>query len=151
VLQVYDTFSQTVVALPFDNLIQHAGLVTPAVCEDATHVVAAFADRLPTGVSLESAQMVLSRDASLESWYFTSARIVGGPIDGELASWALPGFDNRTPISTINTPNLSVPINQAADSLGFGMALEPTDYGVDDWLQLDGARTSQTCAQGLDE
>lgn len=151
VLQVYDTFSRALVSLPFDNWIQHASLVTPAVCEDAAHVVAAFADRLPTGVSLESSQMVLSRDAFLESWYFTSARIVGGPYDGELASWALPGFDHRTAISTINTPNQSVPLNQAASSLGFGMALDPSDYGVDNWLHLDGALASQICVQEFDQ
>lgn len=151
VLQVYDTFSQALVYLHFDNWIQDATLLTEAGCEDAAHVVAAFSGRLPAGVGLEKPQMVLSRDASLESWYFTSARIVGGPFDGELASWAHPGFDGTT-VDTTNTPGLSVPINEAASSLGFGMtSLDPTDYGVADWLQLDGALASQQCVQTADQ
>jgi hypothetical protein len=151
VLQVYDTFSEALVDLHFDNWIQDANLVTEAGCEDAAHVVAAFSERLPAGVSFETPKMVLSRDASLESWYFSSARIVGGGFDGELASWAHPGFDG-TSVDTTNTPNLSVPINEAASSLGFGMtSLDPTDYGVTDWLQLDGALDSQQCVQAADQ
>ena len=150
VLQVYDTFSQTLVIFPFDNWIQDAHLVTPAVCEDATHVIVVFADRLPPDVRLETGRMVLSRDAHLESWYFMSARIVGGAFDGELATWAHPGFDGAN-VDTSNTANLSVPINQAATSLGLGMtSLNPVDYGVDDWLQLDGALASQRCVQAAD-
>lgn len=146
VLQVYDTFSQEVVSLHFDNSIQDAHLVTPAVCENAAHVAAAFADRLPTDVSLGTARMVLSRDATLDSWYFMSARVVGGPFDGQLASWAHPGFHGS--VDTTNTPNLAVPINESASYLGFGMtSLDPANYGVDDWLQLDGALASQRCVQ----
>ena len=147
VLQVYDTFTQGLVFLPYDNWIQDAQLVTPAVCENAAHVTAAFADHLPPDVTLGTARMVLSRDANLESWYFMSARVVGGPFDGELASWAHTGFDGRN-VDTTNTPGLAVPINEAANYLGFGMtSLEPASYGVDHWLQLDGALASQQCVQ----
>lgn len=145
VLQVYDTFSEALVVLPFDNWIQDAHLVTPAVCQTAAHVAATFVDRLPTDVTLGTAWMVLSRVANLESWYFISARVVGGPFNGQLASWALPGFDGIS-VDTTNTPNLAVPINEAATYLGFGMTtLNPVNYGVDDWLQLDGALASQRC------
>jgi hypothetical protein len=147
VLQVYDSFSESIVILPYDNWIQDAHLVTPAVCQTADHVTATFVDRLPTDVTLEAARMVLSRVANLESWYFISARIEGGPFDGQLASWALPGFDGIH-VDTTNTPNLAVPINEAATYLGFGMTtLDPINYGVNDWLQLDGALASQRCAQ----
>ena len=147
VLQVYDTFSQALVFLHFDHWIRDAKLVTKSACKDASHIVAAFADRLPLGVSLEVPQMVPSRDASLESWYFTSARIAGGPLDGDVVSWGLPGFDG-TSVDNTNTPNLAVPIGEAASSLGFGMtSLDPNNYGVADWLQLDGALASQACVR----
>ena len=147
VLQVYDTFAQELLFLPYDNWIQDAQLVTPAVCENAAHVTAAFVDHLPPDVTLGTARMVLSRDADLESWYFMSARVVGGPFDGELASWAHPGFDGRN-VDTTNTPGLAVPINEAAKYMGFGMtSLEPAGYGVNYWLQLDGALASQQCVQ----
>jgi len=150
VLQVYDTISQALISFYFDNWIQDAHLVTPAVCQDAAHVTATFADRLPAGVNLETPQMVFSRDPSLDSWYFTSAVIDGGgPFDGEVASWAHPAFDGIS-VDT-NTPNLSIPINGAARSLGFGMVLlDPVDYGVDDWLKLDGAFMSQQCVLAAD-
>ena len=151
VLQVYDTFTQELIFLPYDNWIQDAQLVTTAVCEDAAHVTAAFVDHLPPDVTLGTAQMVLSRDADLESWYFTSARVVGGPFDGELASWAHPGFDGSN-VDTTNTPGLAVPINEAASYMGFGRtSLEPAGYGVDYWLQLDGALASQQCVQTEDQ
>lgn len=147
VLQIYDTFALAIVLVHYDNWIQDAHLVTPAVCESATHVIATFADRLPTDVSLETAHMVRSRDAELESWYFVSARVVGGPFDGEIATWAHPGFDGRS-VDTTNTPRLAAPINEAARYLGFGTtSLEPAGY---DWLQLDGALASQRCVQTAD-
>ena len=150
VLQVYDTFTQELVFIPYDNVIQDAQLVTTAVCEDATHVTAVFVDHLPPDVTLGTARMVLSRDANLESWYFMSARVVGGPFDGDLASWAHPGFDGRN-VDTTNTPSLAVPINEAANDMGFGMTLlEPAGYGVGYWLQLDGALASQQCVQTED-
>jgi hypothetical protein len=91
--------------------------------------------------------MVLSRDANLESWYFISARVIGGPFDGDLATWAHPGFDGRS-VDATNTPSLAVPINQAATSFEFGKTtLEPETYGVGDWLQLDGALASQLCVE----
>jgi hypothetical protein len=147
VLQVFDTRSMDLVFVHYDNWIQDAELVSPAPCEDAQHIVAAFTGRLPDGVALMTPQMVVSRDATLESWYFMTARVEGGPFGGELATWAHPGFDGRT-VDTTNTPSLAVPANDAAASLGFGMTtLDPITYGVDNWLQLDGATASQRCLQ----
>jgi len=150
VLRIYDTFALALVLVSYDNWIQDAHLVTPAVCESATHVAASFAYHLPENVTLATARMVRSRDADLESWYFMSARVVGGPLAGEIASWAHPGFDGRN-VDTTNTPNLAIPINEAARYLGFGMTLlDPASYGVDDWSHLDGALASQQCVQMVD-
>jgi hypothetical protein len=147
VLHVFDTFSGHLVYVHYDNWIQDAELVTPAACEDAQHVAAAFSERLPDGVTLTTPQMILSRDANLNSWYFMTARIEGGSFDGELATWAYPGFDGRT-VDPTNTPNLVLPANDGATSLGLGMTtLDPTNYGVGNWLQLDGATASQHCLQ----
>jgi hypothetical protein len=122
-------------------------------CEDASWVVATFTSRLPEGTHLEQPQMLLSRDPLLESWYFISARIVGGPEDGQVATWAFPKLDptERTQLPA-NMAQLAVPANQAAASLGFGMTtLNPTDYGVADWMQLDGALASQQCLKAADQ
>lgn len=146
-LQIYDAFAGTLVDVKLDGWIQNASLVVAASCRDAAHVEGTFTDRLPDGVSLTTPRMVRSRDAHLQPWYFVSARVVGGPFDGEIASWALPGFDG-TSVDNTNTPSLSVPINQAASSLGFGMThLDPASYGMEDWLQIDGALASQACLQ----
>lgn len=144
-LQIYDTFPESLYRLRFDTWIQDASLVTEARCLSAAQVVAAFANRLPDDVALGASQMVRSRDANLESWYFISALVDGGQFDSAVASWAVPGFEERS-VDSVNTPNLSIPINETAAFLGFGMTRElPTDYGVDDWFQLDGARASQAC------
>ncbi len=120
----------------------------PDSCRDASHVTAVFVDRLPAGTTLLRPRMILSRDVGLESWFFMSAIVVGSPSDGALATWALPAFDGVN-VDTTNTPNLAVPINEAAKSLGFGMSLAPNAYGVDDWFQLDGALESQWCARPI--
>lgn len=118
-------------------------------CEDASHVVATFTARLPQGVSLGVSSMVLSRDPGLESWYFSSARVIGGPFDGSTATWAQPAFDG-VHVDAYNTPNLAVPINEAAGSMGFGTnSLRPANYGVDDWFQLDGAIASRDCVSAV--
>jgi len=149
VVRIIDIYTQDGVTVYFDNWVQDAQLVTEAPCEDATEVIAAFPDHLYEDVLLASPWMVLSRDAGLESWYFVSARMVGGPHDGALATWALPGFPGEADEN--NTPGLSVPINEPALSLGFGMrTLDPIDYGVDDWFRLDGALASQWCIERSD-
>jgi hypothetical protein len=146
VVQIIDTSTEARVTVYFDNWVQDAQLVTEAPCEDATDVIAAFPDHLYEGVVLESPWMVLSRDAGLESWYFVSARMIGGPHDRAIATWALPAFPGEADEN--NTPGLSIPINEPAASLGFGMrTLDPRDHGVDDWFQLDGALASQWCVE----
>jgi len=117
-------------------------------CEDASWVVASFAGRLPEGILLEQSQMVPSQDPGLESWYFISARVVGGTFDGEVATWAFPELNPSAGTSGLptNVADLAVPANDAASALCFGMtSLIPADYGVDDWIQLDGALASQQC------
>ena len=144
VVYAYDTFTFSLVTLSFDGWVQQALLVTPSVCETASHVAAAFSSSLPTGVELGTAQMVKSRDANLESWYFMSATINTGRDAGAIATWAMPGFAGG--IDSVNTPNLAVPINDAATQLEFGLiSLDPTNYLVSDWIQLDGAHASQDC------
>lgn len=145
-LQVYDTFPESLHQLPFDDWIQDASLVMKASCTNAAGVTAAFGARLPEGIGLGASQMVLSRDATLDSWYFVSALVDGGPSDGAVATWALPGFHERSDVM----PDLSIPINEGAALLGFGMTREqPTDYGIDDWYQLDGALASQRCLREI--
>jgi hypothetical protein len=145
VLQIHDVFTADSVVVPFDNWIQDAQLVAEAPCEDAADVAAAMPLHLNPEVLLDNPQMVLSRDAGLEQWHFVSARLVGGPHDGNVATWAIPGFSGVP--DTTNMPGLSIPINEPAASLGFGMTLKPADYGVDDWFQLDGALASQWCVE----
>jgi hypothetical protein len=85
--------------------------------------------------------MVLSRNAELESWYFLSARLQGGDYDGEIATWALPGYPGEG--EYVLSP---IPVNTAAGGSG-PTAPEAVAYGVTDWMDLDGAVISQWCVE----
>ena len=109
--------------------------------------MATFQEKLEgTGVTLSHAWMAPNHDANLESWYLVSALVWGGATDGQIATWALPGFTPGAGVDLINTPGLSVPANDVAQGFGFGYRiLAPEDYGVADWLDLDGSVASQQC------
>jgi hypothetical protein len=112
-------------------------------CRAANHVVATYQSRLEgTGVTLSNGWMAPSGDK--ESWWFVSALVSGGSNDGQVATWALPAFGGG--VDSVNTPNLSFPANEVSQSFDFGdRRFTPDDYGVTDWLDLDGAIASQQC------
>ena len=114
-------------------------------CQPADHVIATYQERLArTGVALTAAWMAPALNPSLESWYFVSALVSGGPTDGQTATWVLPSY--VAPADPINTPNLSIPANEVSQGFDFGFQrATPEDYGVDDWFDLDGAAASQRC------
>ena len=116
-------------------------------CQPADHVVATYQERIEgTGVIFSDAWMAPSLDNTLESWYFVSALVTGGPTDGQIATWALPGFGPGAGVDSENTPNLSFPANEVSQGFNFGdRRFTPGQYGVDDWLDLDGAIASQRC------
>ncbi len=146
-VHVYDTFADTLAALSLGFLVTDAHLVQPVRCERADDVAAAFTRRLPAGVTLQDAWMVASRDAYLESWAFISATVQGGTGDGQVATWALPGFGGT--VDEVNTPNLAIPANAVAEIFQFGdRRFESQDYDATHWLQLDGALHAQGCAAG---
>lgn len=140
----FDTFTREGVYLPFVNWVQDTQLVSRADCEDATFLDEHWHRYVPEGVTLDDLWMVLSRDATLESWRFLSGRLAGGPYAGEIATWILPGYSGGA------DPPLATPANhQAAPGLTESPQLNPDDYGVDDWMSLDGARISQWCVEAL--
>lgn len=93
--------------------------------------------------------MVESEDPLLEGWYFVSAVVRGGDLNGRIATWQLPAFGPTATIDPVNTPNLSMPVNPVAVGLETGsiLTLDPADYGVRDWADLDGFDMSQLCVK----
>jgi hypothetical protein len=88
--------------------------------------------------------MAPSLNPSLESWYFVSALVSGGPADGQIATWVLPPW--VAPDDPANTPSISFPVNDASRSLNFGDSrFNAENYGADDPLDLDGAIATQRC------
>ena len=144
ILYVFDAFNSTLVTLPFGGWVQQAELVTPSVCEDGTDVTASFRRRLLPDVQLGLARMVKSRDVNLLSYYFVSAVILGGPDDGQIATWALPGFSGS--INPIDAPSMKTPINEATVRLGLTLPSVGSGYTTAEWLQFDGVLASQRCA-----
>ncbi len=118
-------------------------------CQPADDVAATYQGRLEgTGVTLSEAWMAPLHDNNFESWYFVSALVSGGPTDGQVATWALPGFTPGVTVDSTNTPSLSFPVNEVSQSFNFGdRRFTPEDYGVSDWLDLDGAIASQRCVK----
>jgi hypothetical protein len=144
ILYVFDAFNSTLVTLPFGGWVQQAELVTPSICEDGTDVTASFRRRLQPDVQLGPARMVKSRDVNLRSHYFVSAVIVGGPDDGQIATWALPGFSGS--LDPIDAPSMETPINEATVRLGLTLPSVGSGYSTAEWLQFDGVLASQRCA-----
>ena len=140
-LYIYDTYEerQVLTNVPFGGWVEEAELVTPTDCLDADRIVAAWSRRLPNGVTLWPAQMVVSRDAYLLPFTFVSARITGGNFDGENATWALPVFvpDAET------LPTNIMAVNEAAAALGIDNTALP-DINAD-WMEIHGALDSQYC------
>jgi hypothetical protein len=116
-------------------------------CRRADSVVATYQLRVEEPIELENPWMVESREASLEAWYFISAMVRGGEFDGQIATWQLPGFGPTAGIDPVNTLNVSVPANSVAELLDIGstLGLDPTDYGVSAWAELEGFDLSQRC------
>jgi hypothetical protein len=116
-------------------------------CRQADSVVATYQLRIEEPIRLENPWMVESRDQSLEAWYFVSAMVSGGDFDGRIATWQLPGFGPTAGVDPINTPNLSMAANSVAENLDIGstLTLDPTEYGVDMWAELEGFHESQRC------
>lgn len=118
-------------------------------CQPADHVVATYQGRLDsdlprTEVTLSNGWMAPSLNPSLESWYFVSALVSGGPADGQIATWVLPPW--VAPDDPANTPSISFPVNDASRSLNFGDSrFNAENYGADDPLDLDGAIATQRC------
>jgi hypothetical protein len=143
---VYDTQTRALTRLPFGGRVQQAVLASPSICAEANEITDGFAQALPEGVQLGPSRMVKSRDANLLSFYFVSAEILGGPDNGQIATWALPGFNGEpdggyTPIA---------PINEPTERLGLRTNLDTvlaSSHTTDEWLQLDGVLASQRCAR----
>jgi hypothetical protein len=130
-----------------EGTYQPGTIIGLRTCQPADHVVATYQARLEeTGVTLSGGWMAPSLGNNLESWFFVSALVTGGPTDGEIATWALPGFGPSAGVDSENTPNLSFPANEVSQGFNFGdRRFTPEQYGVDDWLDLDGAVASQRC------
>jgi hypothetical protein len=118
-------------------------------CQEAGHVVVTYQARLGGEVLFENAWMVESTDSSLEAWYFISATVSGGPLDGEIATWQFPGFGGT--VDPVNTPRLSIPANEVAASLDIGTDaallsnMHPETYGFTSWSEIEGFELSQRC------
>ena len=153
-IRVTHRFAQTIAGIAMPTLLfsacsnQTAPPTTdvPGSCLPADREVAAYRARLAEpGVTLTDPTMVRSGDPALESWYFVSARVVGGPHDGAIATWAIPGHTNGDTDLT-DTADLSVPANDTANGFAFGdRRLSPAAYGASEWMDLDGAIASQRC------
>ncbi len=132
---------------PNDRLTYEPGtIIGLRACQQASHVVATYQLRLDgTGVTLSNGWMAPSQTTNLDSWWFVSALVSGGPSDGRVATWALPSFGGVDPV---NTPGLSFPANEVSQGFDFGdRRFTPDDYGVADWVELDGALASQLCVE----
>jgi hypothetical protein len=117
-------------------------------CIPAGEVVATYESRIDPEVELTNAWMVRSLDPNLESWFFISATVQGGEFDGEIATWQLPGFNSE--VDPVNTPSLSIAAEEIASSIFHGtqaqlQGLEPADYGVQDWSEIEGFEASRLC------
>ncbi|HAX82298.1 MAG TPA: hypothetical protein DCY40_07020 [Actinobacteria bacterium] len=118
-------------------------------CQAADHVVATYQPRLGDDVRLENAWMVESTDPSLEAWYFISATVVGGPLDGQIATWEFPAFGGT--VDPVNTPHLSIPANEVAAAFDIGTDpvlldnVHPEAYGFTSWSEVEGFELSQRC------
>ncbi|MBK5268322.1 MAG: hypothetical protein JJE47_12895 [Acidimicrobiia bacterium] len=143
VLYVYDYSTSSLVTLSFGGWVQKAVLVTPVLCEDANHVAVTLASRLPPEVTLQSAQLLKSRDANLLAFSFLSALVSGGPGNGEVATWALPGY---SPTADDDAPDRMVAINEPAQWLNIDTMDDV--FEIDDWMRVDGAIGSQLCITG---
>ncbi len=143
VLYLYDASTSSLVTMSFGGWVHKAVLATPALCEDANHVAVALASRLPPEVTLPSAQLLKSRDANLLGFAFVSALVRGGVYDGAIATWALPGY---WPTAEDDPPDRMVAINEAAQSLNIHSMDD--NFGIDDWMTVDGAIGSQLCITG---
>jgi hypothetical protein len=117
-------------------------------CQAADEVVATYELWTEPAVDLENAWMVESTDQTLESWYFVSAIVRGGEFDGQVATWQIPGFNGE--IDPVNTPSLSIAAEVVSSSIYRGTQplleeLDPEDYGVSDWSELEGFDASREC------
>lgn len=142
---VLDVLTGEQTIFPHPTWVQDAHLVTTR-CMDASPMIDGLATYLDdqTESSLLHAEAVLSRDLSLESWLFISATVSDGPHHGEIATWTLPGFNFVGEQEQL--PRL-VPANEIAADLEPGIAnpYSAADYGVEDWMDLDGAIQSVEC------
>lgn len=143
VLYVYDNSTSSLVTIPFGRWVQQAVLVNPVFCEAADHITAALASRLPPDITLHSAELMKSRDANLLAFSFLSALISGGPHDGAIATWALPGY---WPTPDDDAPERVLAINETAQWLNFDTMDDV--FEINDWMRVDGAIGSQLCITG---
>ena len=143
VLYLYDDSTSSLVTMSFGGWVQKAVLVTPVLCEEANHEAVALAGRMPADVTVQSAQLMRSRDANLLGFSFLSARVSGGPYDGAIATWALPGY---FPTSDADTPDRVVAINEPARSLNVDTMDDV--FETNDWMRVDGVIGSQLCITG---
>ena len=131
-----------------DGRVQSATLVTNR-CFDASQSASDLSRYLDewTDSSLSRPWAVLSLDPGLESWLFLSAKVSDGPHHGEIATWAVPGFSFAPEPLQIGW---LLPANDVAAAIepGISNPLQPENYGISDWLELDGAKESQSCASG---
>lgn len=114
----------------------------------AAAVVATYEPKTEPPVHLTNAWMVESRDPNLESWFFISATVEGGGYDGEVATWQFPGFSGQ--VDSVNTPSLSIAAEDISAAIYKGTQrlledLDPKDYGVNEWSDLEGFDISRQC------
>jgi hypothetical protein len=120
-------------------------------CISAGEVVATYESKTDPPVEFANAWMVKSRDPNLESWFFITATVQGGEFDGEIATWHLPGFNGE--VDPVNTPSLSIASEEIAASIYRGTQphlqdLDPNNYGVQEWSEIEGFEASRRCAAG---
>lgn len=127
--------------------VEGPGADATGTCLPGDRVIATYNERLiETPTTLTNAWLVASNSPHLDSWYFISTLVLEGPTDGQIATWAIPAFNPAGAVDIVNTPGLSIPANEVSLSLNFGTRrVQPGDYGVDDWMDLDGAGESQQC------
>ena len=130
---------------PHDGRVQSAKLLTNR-CFDASDSVSRLTSFLEerTEASLLRPWGVVSTEENLESWLFVSAKVSDGLNHGEIATWAVPGFGFVPEPLQITS---LLPANDVAASIEPGMVNphDPDTYGVSSWMDLDGARDSQSC------
>jgi len=136
---------------PNDGATYEPGTVVGlGTCQAADHVVATYEDWMgPEGVAFSDAWMVpFLKDRVPRAFYyfFVSARVIGGPGDGRIATWLLPPWAQQD--NGFNTPHVSLVVNDVAQELGFGdHRFDAADYGAEDWRDLEGAIGSQQCVE----